>query len=117
MKFITRSFLAALFTILLIALLQGSALGQANLGSIKGEVKDVRDAVVPVAQLTLTNEATGVAVGSRLGPTGQFSFVDLNPGTYTLSTEAAGFRTSVQQHIVVGVGQTVPLDVVRRLAM
>ncbi len=112
MKFITRSFLAALFTILLIALLQGSALGQANLGSIKGEVKDVRDAVVPVAQLTLTNEATGVAVGSRSGPTGQFSFVDLNPGTYTLSTEAAGFRTSVQQHIVVGVGQTVPLDVV-----
>jgi hypothetical protein len=112
MKFVFRSFLVASVAILLIALLQSSARGQANLGSIKGEVKDVRYAVVPGAQLRLTDDATGVVETSVSGPTGQFSFVNLAPGTYTLSIAAAGFKTTMQQNIVVGVGETMQLDAV-----
>src|ERR1700733_2352225 len=112
MKSVLRSFLVAQFSILLIASLPSIAWGQANLGSVKGEVKDVRDAVVPGAQLTLTNEATGVEARSVSGPSGQFSFVNLAPGPYSLSTARTGFKTPVQQHIAVGVGQTLPLNAV-----
>lgn len=111
MKPIMRSCLAAPFAILFIALLQCTAWGQVNLGSIKGETHDSKAAVVPGAHLTLTNEATGVVASSESGAAGQFNFLDLAPGNYTLSATASGFSTAVQQHIVVGVGQTVALDV------
>src|ERR1035437_4159472 len=94
-----------LFVILLIATISpGLMWGQVNLGAIKGETQDAQHAVVPNVQLSLKNEATGVVESTRSGPSGQFSILDLSPGVYTLSAEAAGFSTAVQQHITVGVG-------------
>jgi hypothetical protein len=101
-----------LFVILLIATISpGLMWGQVNLGAIKGETQDAQHAVVPNVQLSLKNEATGVVESTRSGPSGQFSILDLSPGVYTLSAEAAGFSTAVQQHITVGVGSTLALSV------
>jgi hypothetical protein len=63
------------------------------------------------AQITLKNEATGVVSTTVSSATGEFSLLDLSPGMYTLTTVSSGFATAVQQHIVVGVGSTVPLTV------
>jgi hypothetical protein len=38
-------------------------------------------------------------------------FLNLAAGNYTLTTAASGFSTSVQQHIVVGIGSTIPISV------
>lgn len=112
MKPIVRSALAAGFAIMVFAYLPGSVWAQVNLGSIKGQTQDSKQAVVPRAQLMLRNEATGVVVSSASASDGQFSFVNLAPGTYALSISATGFSTNVQQHIAVGVGQTIELNVV-----
>ena len=85
--------------------------GQADRGAIKGEVQDTTHAAVPNATLTLKNEATGVAVTTASGASGQYSFLDLQPGVYDLTAEAPGFGTVVRQHIEVGVGNTVALTV------
>src|SRR5580658_3678710 len=111
MKFLRFS-PVALFTVLLIAAVSpGQMWGQVNLGAVKGETQDAQHAVVPHAQLTLRNEATGVVANTVSGSTGEFSLLDVPPGTYTLTTVASGFGTFVQEHISVGVGSTVALTI------
>ncbi len=97
--------------LLAIVLIPARVCAQANRGSIKGEVQDPQQAGVPDAQITLKNEATGVAAKTTSGSSGQFDFVDLSPGTYTLTAEAKGFSTSTQQHVTVDVGKTLALVV------
>ncbi|HET6217119.1 MAG TPA: TonB-dependent receptor [Acidobacteriaceae bacterium] len=81
--------------------------GQADRGGIKGTAEDTKSAIVPGARITLKNEATGISASATSDPSGQFNFLNLAPGLYTLSAESTGFATSVQQHIQVGVGSTV----------
>ena len=103
---------AALFVILLaIMIAPGCLFAQADRGAIKGIAQDTQNAVVPGAQLTLRNEATGIIANATSAASGQFSFLNLSPGNYTLTSTAKGFSTSVQQHIIVGVGSTVPVTV------
>src|SRR4030088_1571502 len=84
---------------------------QARRGAIKGEVQDSQKASLPDAQITLKNEAPGVTASPTSGPSGQFNFLNLAPGVYTLTTEVKGFSTSTQQHIAVDVGRTLTLTV------
>ena len=91
-------------------LLSSAALAQADRGSIKGQVHDEQKAAAPGAQLTLKNDATGVEFQSTSRGEGDFSFVNLSPGYYTLTVTATGFGKSIQQHIGVAVGTTTPLD-------
>ncbi len=86
-------------------------LAQADRGAIKGEVQDSQKASVPGAQITLKNEATGVTASTTSGPSGQFNFLNLAPGIYTLTTEMKGFSTATQQNIAVDVGRTLTLTV------
>jgi len=111
MKFMKYSPVIAFAILLFAAISPGRIWGQANLGAIKGETQDAQHAAVPNAQLTLKNEATGVAQTASSGPAGQFGFLDLAPGVYTLSAEATGFSTAVLQHINMNVGSTLALTV------
>jgi hypothetical protein len=88
------------------------AWSQVNLGSVRGDVQDTQHAAIPGATLTLKNDSTGVIQSANSGADGQYAFLNLAAGNYTLSTAASGFNTSVQQHIVVAVGSTVTLSVV-----
>ena len=107
--------------LLLLVLLVGSILpgrlwGQVNLGAIKGETQDAQRAVVPNVKITLRNEATGIVQTSSSNASGEFSILNLAPGNYTLNAEAAGFSSTVQEHIVVSVGATVSRSFPSRLA-
>ncbi|MGI8770048.1 MAG: carboxypeptidase regulatory-like domain-containing protein [Acidobacteriaceae bacterium] len=107
-----RTSRVVLFLILFTAMFTPSRIwAQADRGAIKGETQDAQKAGVPNVQLTLKNEATGVAANATSGDSGQFSFLNLPAGVYSLTAEAKGFSTAVQQHIVVGVGSTVPVPV------
>ena len=84
---------------------------QVDRGGIKGQAEDTKSASVPGAKITLKNEATGVSASAESSSSGEFSFLNLAPGLYSVTAEATGFDTSVQQHIVVGVGSTVAITV------
>ena len=76
-------------------------------GGVNGNVTDPTGAVVPGATIKLTNEATGVETPSKTNETGNYLFVGVQPGTYTLKVEMTGFRSVEAKGLKVGVSQTV----------
>ncbi len=91
----------------------GPSFGQAGIdtGSITGTVKDASGALVPAANLTLTNTATGVSQKTISTHAGAYAFPLVPVGTYSLNVQAKGFETSVVNQIVVHLGTTVTEDV------
>src|ERR1700748_792500 len=107
-----KCLLGVLFAAVIITMLSPTYLdAQVDRGGIKGQAQDTKNASVPGAKITLKNEATGVSASAESSPSGEFSFLNLAPGLYSVTAEATGFDTSVQQHIVVGVGSTVAITV------
>jgi Carboxypeptidase regulatory-like domain len=61
---------------------------------VQGIVEDQSGAVVPKAKLTLVNTATNVQYTAVSTQTGDYRFVSLPPGSYSLSATAPGFATT-----------------------
>jgi hypothetical protein len=95
------------YTTLLLTLLSlhSSAFAQSDRGSVTGKVTDNTGAVLPGASITLRNEATGVGQTATSNQSGDYVFQLLNPGSYSLSVTAQGFKTEQRTHIVVDVSQ------------
>jgi hypothetical protein len=70
-------------------------------GTIKGTVIDPSGAVVPNATVTATNEATGVESRRETTAAGLFVIAPVQAGTYKVTASASGFRTVVQEQVVV----------------
>jgi hypothetical protein len=88
------------------------ALGQlAGTGNIQGTVSDVSGAVVPNAQVAVTNQATGIKRQTVSTGGGVYSFPNLPVGTYNLSATAPGFKTYTQTGIVLEVGSNIGINV------
>jgi Carboxypeptidase regulatory-like domain len=91
-------------------------LGQVIKGSISGSVVDPQGAVLPGAQVKATNMATGVVLTTTTNGAGLFSFNLIPAGEYKVEVSAPGFRSAVQNNIVVAAGRdsaigAVPLTV------
>jgi hypothetical protein len=69
-------------------------------GTLTGIVTDSAGAVVPGADVTLTNEATGSVLRSRTNGEGFFSIAGVFSGSYTLRIAAQGFTTLERTGIV-----------------
>ena len=87
----------------------GSMFAQAT-GSIAGVVTDSTGAVVRGANVTLTSKATNSSQTVTTGDDGLYSFVLLQPGTYTVKTSAASFGDSTL-NVEVQVGRTTDANV------
>jgi len=74
-------------------------------GRILGLVTDPTGAVVPGAQVTVRNVATGVERTLSTNPAGEYVAADLDPGTYAVSIQAAGFRTARADSVVLQVSR------------
>jgi hypothetical protein len=69
-------------------------------GSITGTVRDASGAVIPGAGVSLTRQATGVALQLTTSEAGMYTFSSLLPGTYQIKVEASGFKTAVLDLLV-----------------
>ncbi len=79
----------------LLALLLGtfhSAQAQVLYGSVVGIVEDQSGSVVPNAKVTLENKGTGQTLEATTDDQGQFSILNVIPGTYDLKISAQGFK-------------------------
>lgn len=74
-------------------------------GSLTATVQDQAGAVVPMAEVTLTNQATGTSIPSKTNDAGIVLFPGLTPGVYTLKITAAGFRTYQVRDIAITVNE------------
>ena len=77
---------------------------QKTAGDINGTVMDQSGAAIPGCALTLTDTATGSARKTTSNAQGNFSFLDLPVGTYTLTSTKGGFKTVSQNDVEVHVG-------------
>ena len=87
-----------------------TASGQASAG-ITGTVTDPSGAIVPNATVTVTNEATTVSDKTTTGSAGTYAFRGLNPGKYTVTVEAPGFKKNVQSGVNIEISKTDTIDV------
>src|SRR3979409_763935 len=78
----------------------GSLFAQAT-ASISGRVVDQAGAVLPGATVTVTNTATGAARDTISNGEGLYSIPALNPGTYNVRAELAGFAGPGRQQVEV----------------
>src|SRR5215831_2577803 len=83
------------------------ARAQTATGGVNGNVSDPSGAVVPGATVKLTNEATQLETLAKTNETGNYIFVGVQPGIYTLKVEMAGFRAVEAKGLKVDVSQTV----------
>ena len=84
-------------------------LAQTITGSISGTVLDNAQSVVPGASLKLVHVSTGMERTARTDERGEFVIAALPPGVYTLSVEAAGFKTLVRSDILLTASERLSL--------
>src|SRR5579864_8840612 len=78
---------------LLVFLMLGAmCFAQQLTGTLSGTVVDSAGAVVPNAKITMKNDASGDVRTSVSNGSGYFSITAVQPGSYTVSIEAAGFK-------------------------
>jgi hypothetical protein len=99
------------FLLILLLFIPVFCWGQSMNATISGTVSDASGAVVPGAEVTLTNVARNVSVKTTSASDGLYSFPNLVPGTYELKVTAAGFKPVVQRNIEVTVSQLARNDV------
>lgn len=94
-----------------VLLAPGSVYGQADQGSISGVVTDNSGAVVPQANVTLTDVDTGLVLKTRTSSTGVYAFSPIKIGNYSVSAVAQGFSVTTQQglHVDASSQLNVPL--------
>ena len=100
----TKPFLEGrpLVLLLLVISLASPVLAQRLSGTLRGQVTDPGGSVVVGAQVTVTNEASGVQDSTKSNSAGTYVFPDILPGTYTVKIAAAGFSESVTREVRVG---------------
>ena len=91
----------------LVALFALSAFAQQTTGRIDGVVQDPSGAVIAGARVTATEIRTEVSSTTNSDPQGNYGFVSLLPGFYSVTVEATGFKKEVLNQIELTVGQTV----------
>ncbi|MBZ5531716.1 MAG: TonB-dependent receptor [Acidobacteriia bacterium] len=74
---------------------------------------DQQGAVVPNAQIKLTNTSTGIAMTSTTDSTGSFRFNLIPAGEYKLEAAAPNFKTSVQTGLIVSAGHDTGVGIIK----
>jgi hypothetical protein len=93
-----------------IAFLGVCATAQTPTGTIQGSVTEKTGAAVQGASITIVRTATNEMRKTSSDSAGRFTIPFVQPGTYTVTAEAAGFRPAKQENILVEVAGTRPVD-------
>ncbi len=92
----------------------GAAFAQVQGGNITGAIKDEQGGVLPGVSVTLTG--SGPTREFTTGTDGEYRFLNVPPGTVTLTAVLQGFRTLVREGVVVAIGQNVILPLTMSVA-
>ena len=87
------------------------AFSQGVSGHIVGTVHDETNAVIPNAQVTVTNQDTGIVTHTKSNAFGEYRSDNLQPGTYRVKVDAPGFRETVSSGNIVTVDNNNRVDV------
>jgi hypothetical protein len=88
---------------------------QGATGRVLGRVSDPSGAVLAGVKVTLTNQATSVSTQALTNDSGDYSFVNIVPGTYQASFELKGFKKNLQKDVILDVNQVLTLNSVLQI--
>ena len=125
-----RVFARLLAVLCALHLCAAAAFAQFDSATVLGFISDQSGAAMPGVTVTLTNPATGIATTAVSDDRGQYQFLNVRVGTYSLKAELQGFTTAVADNFTVtvnarqrvdlslavgGVGETVQVSGAARL--
>ncbi len=84
-------------------------LAQTYHGGLRGAVRESGGVVVG-AQVTMVNEANGTTRTTNTNSAGEYAFVQVEPGTYTVKVAMQGFRTIEKKGVHIGTQQFITMD-------
>jgi hypothetical protein len=87
-----------------------AAWAQVDRATLTGIVRDPSDAVIPQAQVTVTNIANGVAAKTTTNNDGTYVVLNLLPGEYLVQAEMTGFQR-FEQAVSLELGARARLDI------
>ncbi len=111
MKF-RSSALLALLTPVLLLMPASVVLGQVDQGTISGVVQDTTGAVIPKANVTLTNLDQGWKLKTLTDGSGVYVFSPIKIGNYQVTASAPNFATTTQTNLHLNIQQTLNVVIV-----
>jgi hypothetical protein len=91
-------------------LLTGLGFAAGATGTLIGTVTDASGAVIPGAEISATNLATGISRSTISSGAGDYEIVILQPGSYRVTIGKPGFKPATFEDITVDVDQIVRVD-------
>ena len=108
-----RSSLAVRVALLIVSIVASSVLVQAQFGaSLEGTVADKSGAVISGANVTVTDQATGVSRNTVTSGAGFYRITGLPPGRYKVDVEAPSFKKETTSDVQVDAESTRGLNIV-----
>jgi hypothetical protein len=109
----TAAFRRLFYISLLVFVLASQGFAQSTYtAQLSGVITDSSGGVVAGAKVSLTDEATNVAITAVSDARGTYVLTGLRPSSYTLRVEAANFATIERKSVVLAVSQQATLDLV-----
>ncbi|MGB6624186.1 MAG: carboxypeptidase-like regulatory domain-containing protein, partial [Candidatus Acidiferrales bacterium] len=93
-------------------LIANPAVAQTDRATLEGTITDPSGGTIASASVTATEVDTGISQQRKTNSHGYFLFPGLAVGRYTVTISRSGFKTNVQQSVILQVGETHTLDVV-----
>src|SRR5260370_22529219 len=88
----------------------GSGLAQSTGGRIRGTITDPSGGAVVGAKVELINEATNVSREAVTNSTGEYLFLEISVGTYSLQIEQAGFKKFLHKGVELHLNDVLNVD-------
>src|SRR4030095_16711416 len=102
--------LRLIFAALLVACASGVIWGQAVTATLVGTITDASGAVMVNTKVSATETNTGVSRAATTNESGNYSFTNLPPGTYSVTAEQTGFKKAARAGVDVVVNATTRVD-------
>ncbi len=93
-----------------VSMLSVYSFGQMTTGALVGTVYDVSSAVLPGAEVVVTDTLTGISDRTVTNVRGDYTFPDLAVGVYTISFNARSFQSFKVEKVEIHVGTTIRQD-------
>ena len=98
-----------------LVLTAGVANAQLQTGSLFGTAQDANGAALPGVTVTLTGQ--GAPAVQVTDDRGEFRFVSLGPGTYSLEATLEGFSSVSYPNIAINVGRNTTIEITLQQAV
>jgi len=95
--------------LIIIAAIKSACLSQA-VQTIKGVIVD-KESQIPLPGVNIIIEGTSPLIGTITSEKGYYSIPDIPIGTYTVTASYIGYEKSINQHILIGAGKQVVLNI------